>query len=133
MKEESLDENKVRRVFQKDYVGRMKDSVTVQAEVLDKEDQVRGLFSRIKKLKPYLADAITILALLKDFVSGVYKDVPWRVIASLAGVLLYVLSPVDCIPDFLPIIGWVDDVTVLTFALSCCGEDIARYRDWKRL
>jgi len=31
--------------------------------------------------------------------------------------VLYVLSPVDLLPDWLPIIGWIDDVTLLAFAL----------------
>lgn len=38
---------------------------------------------------------------------------------KLATVLLavYVISPVDLIPDILPIIGWIDDATLLGFAI----------------
>jgi uncharacterized membrane protein YkvA (DUF1232 family) len=35
----------------------------------------------------------------------------------LAGLLLYVISPVDLISDFLPVLGWLDDMALLTFAL----------------
>lgn len=30
---------------------------------------------------------------------------------------IYIVSPVDFIPDALPILGWVDDVTLLAFAI----------------
>ncbi|HVL77361.1 MAG TPA: DUF1232 domain-containing protein, partial [Noviherbaspirillum sp.] len=38
---------------------------------------------------------------------------------KLAAVLiaLYVLSPIDLVPDWLPLLGWADDVTLLALAL----------------
>jgi uncharacterized membrane protein YkvA (DUF1232 family) len=38
---------------------------------------------------------------------------------KMAAVLLalYILSPVDLIPDWLPIVGWIDDVTLLAFGI----------------
>lgn len=34
------------------------------------------------------------------------------------GTLLYVFSPIDIAPDFIPIIGQIDDVVVLTLLVS---------------
>lgn len=31
--------------------------------------------------------------------------------------LLYVLSPIDLIPDWIPFVGWMDDLAVVTFAI----------------
>jgi uncharacterized membrane protein YkvA (DUF1232 family) len=36
---------------------------------------------------------------------------------GVALVVLYVLSPIDLIPDWIPVVGWVDDFVVVTFAL----------------
>ena len=114
------------------YSKKMSSPEEVQSKVLDEESKILGLFSRVKRLKPFLEDAQTIFALLKDFLSGRYKDVPWRVIAALAGVLLYVLTPIDLIPDILIPFGWLDDAAVLTLALKFCGGDIEAYRRWSR-
>ena len=38
--------------------------------------------------------------------------------AILAGVILYWVSPIDFIPDFLPVIGWLDDLGLLAMAVS---------------
>ena len=46
------------------------------------------------------------------------RDTPWR--ARLLGLaaLVYLLSPVDLIPDWLVALGWLDDLTLATLLLS---------------
>ncbi|MBQ1960601.1 MAG: DUF1232 domain-containing protein [Akkermansia sp.] len=41
-----------------------------------------------------------------------------RNIAILAAVLLYTISPLDCIPDIIPVIGWMDDMGLLAMAIA---------------
>ncbi|MEO5804881.1 YkvA family protein [Devosia sp.] len=37
---------------------------------------------------------------------------------AMIGVVLYVLSPIDLVPDFIPLLGWVDDVMLVSMAVS---------------
>ncbi|MCA9040728.1 MAG: DUF1232 domain-containing protein [Planctomycetaceae bacterium] len=38
--------------------------------------------------------------------------------------LLYVLSPIDALPDVIPILGWIDDIGVLGYLVTIwCSED----------
>src|SRR5680860_175375 len=60
-----------------------------------------------------------------------YKDVPWLVIASIGGSLLYVLSPIDLIPDFIPFVGYLDDALVFAACLKFAQQDLEKYREWK--
>ncbi len=46
------------------------------------------------------------------------RDVPTQNKGALLAGVLYVMSPVDLLPDFLPILGWVDDLVVTVFALN---------------
>ena len=42
-------------------------------------------------------------------------------------VLLYALSPVDLIPDFIPILGYLDELVLLTLMVSLCLYLIPQY------
>jgi uncharacterized membrane protein YkvA (DUF1232 family) len=43
--------------------------------------------------------------------------VPWHVKALCAAIAAYALSPVDLIPDFIPVLGYLDDVVLLPLGI----------------
>lgn len=45
-------------------------------------------------------------------------DLPKWARNSILGALVYLVSPLDAIPDFIPVIGYTDDLTVLAGALA---------------
>ena len=45
------------------------------------------------------------------------RDSKYRWVIIIASAL-YILSPIDIAPDFLPIVGWIDDGVVLTLLLT---------------
>lgn len=51
--------------------------------------------------------------------------------ATIAGALAYVVFPVDVIPDFIPVLGWIDDAFVLSFVIAQLKGEIERFRDWE--
>lgn len=48
--------------------------------------------------------------IIKEFFTGIFKCF-WIFIAAILGIL-YILSPLDVIPDVIPIFGWIDDLGV---------------------
>lgn len=50
-----------------------------------------------------------------------------RKLVLLAGVI-YILAPIDLAPDFMPILGWLDDVGVGVFLWHYFRNELARYR-----
>ncbi len=44
------------------------------------------------------------------------KNVFWLWVILILGIL-YLLSPIDFIPDFIPVLGWIDDVVVTLSAI----------------
>jgi uncharacterized membrane protein YkvA (DUF1232 family) len=102
----------------------------IKAKVLNKEEKLNGLFASVSKLKPYWDDFKTIFSMIKDWVTGKYKEVPFTTIASLAGVLIYVITPIDLIVDYIPLLGYADDAAILGFAIKLAKNDIEKYRAW---
>lgn len=73
-----------------------------------------------------------LLEMLKDSWSGTYK-LNKVSLAIIAGALLYVASPLDVIPDFIPIIGWIDDITIVAYAMTKLKGVIEDYKKFKGL
>ena len=101
--------------------------------VLGKEDEIKKLFKRVKVLARYLNDLCEIFELLRDRVTGRYKEIPWRTIAALTGALIYALSPIDLLLDFIPGIGFFDDALVIGLAIKLAQPDLEKYREWKAI
>jgi uncharacterized membrane protein YkvA (DUF1232 family) len=51
------------------------------------------------------------------YIVGRDARVPWYVKLAAAAVAAYVLSPIDLIPDFIPVLGYLDEVIILPIAL----------------
>lgn len=78
------------------------------------------------------SDLPSLVRLLKAWKGGSYRGLSVRTLASLAAALIYVLSPVDVIPDFIPGIGLIDDAAVLALLLHSIAQDLAAFRVWEQ-
>ncbi|EGQ9819110.1 DUF1232 domain-containing protein [Vibrio parahaemolyticus] len=76
-------------------------------------------------------DIKLMVNLITDYVKGDYTEVPWRVIAAITGAIVYFASPIDVIPDFIPVVGYLDDALVIKLALDLASEDLIEYKRWK--
>jgi uncharacterized membrane protein YkvA (DUF1232 family) len=77
------------------------------------------------------SDIQTLIRLVRAYRKGQYKEVPWETIALAIGALIYLLSPVDLIPDPIPVAGYVDDVAVIGFVVASITVDLENFRDWE--
>lgn len=71
------------------------------------------------------------LELLDDFKAGEFRDVPWHSVAILSGAVLYLVSPLDVIPDKVPGLGHLDEVALLSVAVRLAQKDLRRYCEFK--
>lgn len=73
-----------------------------------------------------------IFSLIKDWINGEYREIPnGSIIAIMIG-LIYFVSPVDIIPDFIPGIGLLDDAIVLGLIIKQVKADLDKYKEWKQ-
>ena len=76
-------------------------------------------------------DIKLMTSMIKDYYNGTYRQVPWSTIAATAAAILYFVNPLDIIPDFIPIIGYIDDLAVFAVALKFIGKDLDKYNVWR--
>ena len=102
------------------------------ADVLGKEGAAKTIVGKAGFLSQYWNDIKTSFSLIRDWFSGAYDKVPARMIVSLAGALIYLVSPLDLIPDWVPMAGLVDDAAILAFVFQLSKVDLNVYRQWKK-
>ncbi len=83
------------------------------------------------KLKRFGSDVSLMFSLLRDYWQGNYREIPWKSIAAIAGALVYVLNPLDLIPDLIIGVGLMDDAGVVALCLKVVESDLMRYAAWK--
>jgi uncharacterized membrane protein YkvA (DUF1232 family) len=97
--------------------------------VLEKEEAI--LNKAHGPLEKFANNIKLLFSFVKDYASGKYKEVPWTTIAAIIGSLIYVFSPIDLIPDFIPVLGLTDDAAVLGLCLAGIASDLKKYEIWK--
>jgi uncharacterized membrane protein YkvA (DUF1232 family) len=75
----------------------------------------------LKDLAGFLPACVTLAGRLRAD-----PRVPWRAKAAVVVAGLWVLSPVDLLPEFLPVIGPLDDVVVVALALRYVARRVPR-------
>lgn len=100
-------------------------------KVVDHSEEINKQFNARGPLKRFIADGKMLMALLKDYRAGNYRRALYGTIAAAAFALIYVFNPFDIIPDVLPLIGAVDDASVVAACLMLIERDLIKYRDWK--
>ena len=129
--ENSFDESVAKKELEKGYSD--------AAELLKDEDAFERFLQRLeKKLRKIpiaggaLASIPVLASLVKSFARKEFTDIPIGSVLAIVSALIYFVSPVDIIPDFIPGIGLVDDALVLTVCLKLVESDVEEYVLWRR-
>ena len=111
-------------------------------EILKDEEKTERILNKAKGLLGKLIDQSTVdnfaediattIELIRDYVKGNYRDIPIALVIAVMAGLLYFVSPIDLIPDFIPGIGFLDDIAILTLILvKGLSVELEEYRKWK--
>lgn len=87
--------------------------------------------SKDNKFKQLFDVALTLVRLVRSYVTGDYRQIQTSTIISGLAVLLYVLNPIDLVPDFIPVLGFLDDLSLVSWFLGKFQAEIERFREWE--
>ncbi|WP_095078377.1 YkvA family protein [Pseudomonas sp. Irchel s3h17] len=83
---------------------------------------------RLGKLKD---DLRLLQALCLAYWRGEYRAISPKALVAVVAGLMYFLSPIDAIPDFLPLFGMFDDIAVLAWLMKTLADELNAFRAWR--
>ncbi|WP_317855523.1 YkvA family protein [Chakrabartyella piscis] len=107
-------------------------------KILKNEEKFERLIARLEEkikmvpvLGEYLSELVCLVALVRSYIKKEYTDIPLGTIIMIISAILYIVSPVDLIPDSIPGIGYLDDVAVLALVLKGIHSDVEEFKAWR--
>ena len=78
-----------------------------------------------------LADVPVMISLVRSYIKKQYTDLPVGTIIAITSALIYFLSPIDLLPDSIPVLGYFDDATVIAACWKLVESDVNEYIKWR--
>lgn len=129
--EKEFDEQKALKELEKGYREAEK--------LLENEDKLERFLQRLeKKLKiiPIAGDKLAVVpvmaSLLKNYAEKEYTDIPIGTIIAIISALMYFVSPIDFVPDSIPVLGYFDDAAVVAACWKLVQSDVDEYVEWRK-
>ncbi len=63
---------------------------------------------------------------------GDYKNISKKSIIAVVAALIYFVNPFDLIPDFIPILGQIDDIIILSYLTKVLNKEVERFMVWQK-
>ncbi len=117
--------------FSDTFLGKASRMLGRRAKVLTLLTFVVGRFSEVGS-KQGLGAFQTAVRMLRASVNKTYPHLPWRTAVAILGGFLYLASPLDIIPDFLPVLGLLDDAFLLGKIFSLAEKDLRDFAAWEQ-
>ena len=111
--------------------GVLKDKTRLKSLLNATAEKEGDLDSAKKKYRTFTTQIRTAIRMIKAYAKGHYKEVPWRTLLSMVAGLLYFIMPFDMIPDFIPIAGFVDDISVVLWIFNRFQKDVQDFENWE--
>ena len=70
--------------------------------------------------------------MVQAYMRGDYRVIPWKSIMLLVAGILYFVMPFDLVPDFIPLAGYLDDLSIMLWIFQAIKTDIEDFETWEK-
>jgi uncharacterized membrane protein YkvA (DUF1232 family) len=77
---------------------------------------------------PYL---LAMVRVVRDYQRAEYRDIAAAKLLIIIAAIIYFVSPFDVIPDWIPVLGHIDDAFVVSLALKSVRTDLDTFMAWE--
>ena len=78
-----------------------------------------------------LANVPTMFKLLNSYLKGDYTDIPRKQLVIIVSAVSYLVSPIDLVPDFIPVVGLIDDMAIISICIKAVQSELEKYLAWR--
>ena len=123
-----MDKNYVINIFKEQWLSKA-------GEYIHTPEKIQKLIPEIKDyvakngLKDIKDKVYLIIDYLRDVSSGKYQDYSAKSLLILVAGMIYLLTPLDVIPDILPIMGFADDAAVIAWLFKEMNNELDKYKE----
>ncbi|SDY42836.1 Uncharacterized membrane protein YkvA, DUF1232 family [Hymenobacter psychrophilus] len=72
-----------------------------------------------------------LFRMIKSAAAGEYTGIPTSTMVAAVAVTIYFLSPIDLIPDFIPMLGLLDDVALVAWFSTTIKDEMDKFAEWE--
>ncbi|MEQ9165228.1 MAG: YkvA family protein [Fulvivirga sp.] len=112
------------------------------SSVLNNNDRLKQLFTNSSeklgalnlenfKSSKFVDRVRVLIRMVKAYKRGEYRNIKLQNILLIVAALVYFVTPLDLIPDFIPITGLVDDFTVVVWVYNKVQQEIDKFIEWE--
>lgn len=84
-----------------------------------------------KKFEPLMTPINSLFRLLKAYSSGQYRDISLQSLVLIVASIIYFIMPIDVVPDFILVLGHMDDAALLAWTIRSVSADLDRFIAWE--
>lgn len=136
-------DSKIRKRLTKEKVKEQIDKFSEKAKkIIDNPEKVSAVLEKaislcddlsyLRIIGKHFKQASLVCNMLNDYICKRYTKIPSATVITLLAAVLYFVSPIDIIPDFIPLIGHLDDMIVFGFVTDATKVDLKKYEKWKK-
>jgi uncharacterized membrane protein YkvA (DUF1232 family) len=74
----------------------------------------------------------SLFRLVKRYSKGEYRDISWANLVLVVSAIVYFVTPLDMLPDFLLAMGYLDDAAILGWTVKTLGDELSKFNAWER-
>ena len=115
----------------KQAAGILQDPERLRQLVATSVKKIKELRDNSDEMQNFQKYVNTFNRMLKAYANKEYQKVPWKTLLLAAAGILYFVSPLDLIPDFIPVLGYMDDITVLLWIAKSVKGDLEDFEEWE--
>lgn len=114
------------------YIRRAAYLMKNKTRIQEVTKEALGMITSKRKLGQVKGEVLLMIDLIHDAVFGKYKGWSKKNVVLALAALIYLISPIDLVPDFLIGIGFGDDLAVIAWAFAKLSLELKRYVAWRR-